>query len=676
MNQMVSTEIERSATLASRHEKLMTRLVGMSAIINDRSKEKVSILSDLSYSQKYLDSKDEVLKILGELQEKTQRKTKVFFENLLTRLVHEVLPHEKGKRVVFDLKLKNNSPQLDICVDKGNGKLEDIYDDNGGAITNVVSMGLRFIVLSRTKNRRFLMFDEAEAWIKPVNVPAFVKVLYQMSKKLGVQVVFITHHKLELFEGAARVIELTRDENDNVLSEVVYDPKNDLPEADSEEALETLQSYIRFVRLRGFKSHTNTLLKLSPNLTVITGDNNLGKSHMGRALKGLREAQTLERNINHDATHCRVEIGLEADTVLAWEYHRSGKHKTRYYVEKKGANEPLESSTEGGKVPVWLHDYLFMENADGFDLHVDNQKQSVFMMGADVTSTKRAELLSMGRENNYIQQMLKRHNDLIKEHQGNRREKQKRLKFIETDLSYIRETGPLAERLEAMKPLIERITNGRSRSAKLKRSIKELASLELNISLNEESIYVLQSLKAIKPLKAISDLGNSINRLAFIENSLAALKGLPDSNPLTEIKPLVNLAGIRQRAVNLNSMNSLLKAYSSLPESVYTFEDKGAINRMKAHREASDSLEGMQKVISVFDQLPKAINDIPAVKQLDGLKKRCLSMIESQTALKKNNLEQEKTQEDIVAGDADMKELIEQLGDTCPICQQTINHSH
>lgn len=676
MNHMVTPETERNAAIVSRHNKAMQRLVGMFAIIEERTKEQVSCLSDLSYSQKYLDNKDDVLKILGELQEKTQRKTKVFFENLLTHLVHEVLPHEKKKRVVFDLKLKNNRPNLDICVDKGNGQIEDIYDDNGGAITNVVSMGLRFIVLSRSKNRRFLMFDEAESWVEPKNVPAFVKVLYQMSKKMGVQVVFITHHRLDLFEGAARVIELTRDSDDHILSEIIYDPKSEEPEADTEEARETLQSYIRSVRLRGFKSHTNTLLKLSPNLTVITGGNNLGKSHLGRALKAVREAQTNEKNINHDATHCRVELSLEADVTLSWEYHRNGKNRTRYSVEKQGESEPLETSIEGGRVPVWLNDYLFMENIQGFDIHVDNQKQSVFMMGEDVKPTKRAELLSMGRENNYIQKMIKRHTDMVSEHQANARNLRKRLKLIKTDLGYIRESGPLVDRLGDLEPIIEQLSKGHERRTAISNHIDRLSHMSSEIKLNEEKIKAYSMLTDIKPMKDISKLGSKLKRLEYIKSSLDALRPLENVKPLGEIKPLVNLANIRETAIRINTTKNILEAFRELPESVPAIKDNDSALRMKTLRDTSNKLEGMKTALRVFESLPDAIPGIDELKPVSLIRERSVSIIESKKKIDANQEVMKKTQDEMKEVDQEMKELIDQLGDTCPLCQQSINHTH
>ena len=71
----------------------------------------------------------------------------------------EVLPNESGK-IILDLSVKNNKTSLDVLIEK-DGKKESVFIDNGGALTNVISMGLRFIVLSRSANRRFLVFDEA-----------------------------------------------------------------------------------------------------------------------------------------------------------------------------------------------------------------------------------------------------------------------------------------------------------------------------------------------------------------------------------------------------------------------------------------------------------------------------------------------------------------------------------
>src|SRR3546814_1392065 len=49
-----------------------------------------------------------------------------------------------------------------IYIDKQEGRHEDILDGNGGALTNVVCLGLRAIATAKARKRMFMALDEAD----------------------------------------------------------------------------------------------------------------------------------------------------------------------------------------------------------------------------------------------------------------------------------------------------------------------------------------------------------------------------------------------------------------------------------------------------------------------------------------------------------------------------------
>src|SRR5690606_26332022 len=181
----------------------------------------------------------------------------------------------------------------------------------GGSIANIVGMGLRFIVLTRHANRRVLLLDEADCHLKSEYIPAFAAVMHQLTKKLGIQVIYISHHSPSNFIGYGRVHEIYR-EDSKTQSRILHDEELD---EDAEESM----SAFRYIRLRDYGPHENLLTELSPGLNLITGDNDLGKSKIIQAVVNLMNNEGLERRIRHGRPFFSVEIGLEEGMSLLWQ---------------------------------------------------------------------------------------------------------------------------------------------------------------------------------------------------------------------------------------------------------------------------------------------------------------------------------------------------------------------
>ena len=87
--------------------------------------------------------KSEIEALIEDVHNTTNRRNLAAFETLLSALVQEVLPGEKP--VSLQLSTERGLASLDICVVRPDGTLEDVLEDNGGALTNVVGMALRLI---------------------------------------------------------------------------------------------------------------------------------------------------------------------------------------------------------------------------------------------------------------------------------------------------------------------------------------------------------------------------------------------------------------------------------------------------------------------------------------------------------------------------------------------------
>ena len=376
--------------------------------------EKARLFLEITECNEFLDSKDEIQRILHELQRRTQSRTKDIYENLLAKLVKDVMPNnDESDNVVLKTGVRNSKTTLNVEVVNNKGFSRDVYEDKGGSIENIIAMGLRFIALSRTSNRRFLILDEADAWLKDIYIPAFAEVLCQLSRMVGIQVVYISHHNVENFAGKAKIINLSRD-NDKVVAEDVSSAQDAVFEGIDDESLPELMDGIglKYLRLVNFKQHENTLLELSPNVTIITGDCDIGKSTILQAIEAVNQNAGRDGLIRDNQPYCRVEMGLEDDLTVSWTYRKKAQKKTSY-VLTDDENNTIKQSNSGKDVPDWLHDYLAMSLYKDFDLHIGDQHSASFILDKKISSHRRAEILSLGKEASKVQRMITLHGEKV-----------------------------------------------------------------------------------------------------------------------------------------------------------------------------------------------------------------------------------------------------------------------
>jgi AAA ATPase domain len=342
-----------------------------------------------------------VVQALESLQKQEHERSVGVFGGLLSALAKDVLPNAIHP-IVLDLYTAHGAPALDIDVQASEKHKEEI---TSGALKNVLSVGLRLIAIARTKQRRFLVLDEPDHWIKPQNVPQFVSVLDRIIKELGFQILMISHHPNEYFNQTAKCVGLIRTEDGGL--EVAGD-LNPSP-----------HQGISNIRLVNFEAHTDTTIPLHEGMTVLTGENNIGKSSVIRALKALCQGETHnDRVIKHTPMEeplCKVEIQVESGKWVGWRRARklstTLKHKNRYYL--RGADqtderdfEAVEDTSDG--LPDFVVQSLNMRANGKWDVHVAAQEESVFLLNTTTKASERAKILSLGNEAEVLHGMIEK----------------------------------------------------------------------------------------------------------------------------------------------------------------------------------------------------------------------------------------------------------------------------
>ncbi|HYF52847.1 MAG TPA: DNA repair protein, partial [Salinarimonas sp.] len=229
----------------------------------DALKSRVAILErDVALAKARLAVKGEVETFLEEVRAEASRRNVAAFETLLTALVQEVLPGEKP--IVLELSTERGLAALDIAAARADGTREDVLEDNGGALTNVVGMALRLIAVVKAGVGRFLALDEADCWIAPDRVPAFYRVLEDGAARLGVQCLAISHHDLSAFEGRLRVARVAGDPGTGVaIAGAAPDP-----------AWDDAMPGLRHIRLIDVQAFADATMPLGPGINALIGPNN------------------------------------------------------------------------------------------------------------------------------------------------------------------------------------------------------------------------------------------------------------------------------------------------------------------------------------------------------------------------------------------------------------------
>jgi hypothetical protein len=140
----------------------------------------------------------------------------------LTHAVREILGQDRRVRSRREIKAGRLSIEFEMEQD---GKVEDILSGQGGSVCNILSVGLRLVALSQldpARHRPFLVLDEQDCWLRPELVPRFVGLIAAIAERLDIQVLYISHHPVDLFAlRANRVFALTPSREQGVRVAVV-----------------------------------------------------------------------------------------------------------------------------------------------------------------------------------------------------------------------------------------------------------------------------------------------------------------------------------------------------------------------------------------------------------------------------------------------------------------------
>lgn len=580
-----------------------------------------SLADGVSKAKGRLSCSDEAVKVFQEMQRRANSRAVSDFEELLSAILSDVLPNEG--RIKLDLDIKSGAACLGIGLLKA-GSVTDVLEDNGGAVTNVVCAGLKFAALSRTNNRKFLVLDEPDCWVKPELVPSFLRVIADVALQIKTQTLIVSHHPAELLGENINRVKFTMGKSGKIKATVVEPIKNDWSD-DREPGF-------RSIELINFKRHIHTTIPCFPGATAFIGDNNLGKSAaLVSSFKAVAYNESSDSNINHDAKSATIIYHLEEDRHLIWSRDPSRNPVVLYELYQGDLLVKEGRPPSRGAAPDWVTDLLGIRRADGLELQLGHQKAPIFLL--DQSAPKRAQLLSIGRESGNLVSLMQSYEEL-------KRADKILVKTGEKDL------GILFSKLS---------------------SSDVLDNLEDNVSGLREKVVELE------------DIAQDLMRVIDIEGRYAIAlvsftKAEQESRALAILPPLPQMKSLDSIDTLIELLDGGEKRAAKLPE--WASVEVPSLGDILSLESFGKRIAFGEKFLAAIEKIPNELPHHPELKDIAALSLVMEQMEKAQQALiSAENLRKDADTE-LIAGQTVFDELMASFGNKCPLCDSVIDHRH
>ncbi|MHB1666166.1 AAA family ATPase [Thiomonas sp.] len=547
----------------------------------------------------------EAQRLLEATQRRLHEKSLGTFETLLTALIRDVLQGDQTIRMHLDA--GRGIPALSIAVER-DGCEEDVWDGNGGALTNTVCAGLRLIALARSGLRPFLLLDEADNWCSPAIVPQFVSVFADLAATAQVQTLFISHHDPLLFDPRTHLVHLSK----------IGDQTEAREQATPE--WEAGQPGIRYIRLQDVRRFVDSTVVLAPGVNALIGSNSAGKSTVASALRGVAYGDSNDGLIRHGAKQARVELGLEDGRILEWTRQAKGSPKMRWALKRADGSVERESTSAKG-LPEWLGEILGIARLDGLDIQLLHQKTPIFLLNE--TATKQASVLSVGQEAGHLPELMARYR-----------------KMVQDDQATVR-SGELE---------LDAVLNRLRRFQGLDQVADQLSGAENAASACEASDQRLQSLKGLG-----GQLIRATDQALGLERELSPLQDLPERPALHDVQALAQALALQARIEQISRMTvpAMVPDITLRPVAELAWQEREWCRLARLVQEPLPDLADLPQLRATAEILAIGEQWVSAEREFAGLE---AAMAASRSAEADARTE--------------LENYLHELGDACPLCGQ------
>lgn len=648
-----------TVVLRNRHEKVSTKYAKLQGQRTAIAKIAESLADRVAKAKGRQGCAAEAATVFNEMQRRAHALAVADFEALLSAILHDVLPGEGS--VQLDLSIKAGAPSLNVNLLK-NGNATDVLDDNGGAVTNVVCAGLKFATLSRTNNRKFMVLDEPDCWVKPYLVPAFLKVISDVATQAKTQTMIVSHHPAELLGDEITRVQFSVDDQ-GYIHATALEPVVALWEDDETPG-------IRSVELINYMAHKHTVIPCFPGATAFIGDNNLGKSAaLVSNFRAVAYNASSDQCINHDAKSATIIYHLEKDQHLIWSRDPARNPVVLYELyqgdELVREGRPPSRNT----APDWVTALLGIQRVDGLDLQLSSQKLPVFLL--DQSASVRAQMLSIGRESGHLARLMQTYEDLKRTDKVTVRTGEADLEHLFRQLSNADDLDDIESAIAQQRVALRGLETGTRDAIAILELERRFATSQLLVIRAEREVKAALYLPVVPLLHDTQRLEHLIGQLATGEACAAVLppRQLVKAPLLHDTQQLERLIGqLTTGAVCAAATQEWQLVKAPLLHDLAPLID---IGKRIAKGELCAPLRA---------QLPSQWPALPLLHDTEGLARMAVALEQAARSLAQAEVASAAAEADLVAGQAAFAALMRTLGDRCPLCDapfsQNPSHHH
>lgn len=468
---------------------------------------------------------------------------------------------------------------------------------------------------------------------------------------------------------------------------------------------------IKRIELINFMSHPHTVIEPADGLTVVTGENNTGKSAVIAALQILARNTAGDFMMRHGERECRILVETHEGHILQWQR----KNKTVSYTVNGRNIHRLRNA-----VPEDLHELLKMPLVDvdggAFDVHFGEQKKPIFLL--DDSPARRATFFASASDTIKLIEMQNRHRQKVRDAkiQEKRLETEKArlnqrlealhpLETIEKRLTAVeaayRDIQAGNEKIGRLSKILTQIHHTSERAAywtdtaeagaalappphltetdALARLIRQIAGFSALTQKTGEQCQTLAGLQAPPPLSDTRHLADLIDRIRHAENrkqrcekQTAALAPLPLPPDMKDTKALNGLIS-RMQTLNrrIQTTQAGLKLLTQCPA-------PPEIQSPAALKQTIDRLGSLETEMWRKKQQADRLGELsapPPPSDTQRLEHLIEQIRKSQTHADRLSRETQRIDQALSETDAALRRRIQETG-ICPTCGQPLDAEH
>ncbi|MBF93968.1 MAG: hypothetical protein CMH58_02265 [Myxococcales bacterium] len=380
-------------------------------------------------------------------------------------------------------------------------------------------------------------------------------------------------------------------------------------ESKQNEVPQTGKRKIRKITIEDFMSHERTVLEFADGITLLSGDNNCGKSAVVVALEAICGMTQGGWMVRHNAKQAKVTLHLEDEDGTA--------HEVEWRRKKKTHGWTVDGTKSDRGKPENLHEVLRMGEVKkktgpgSFNVHFAPQKDPIFLLND--TGSHRAEFFTTAGDAQLLLAMRQKLKSKQREASGSLTRCESEIKISEARIEALGEVPEMVDSVDALSKRRAALLEGCEKISQLSGARQHLLLAEVEQKLSQDRFDALAGLPEVpetedlEGLQAmLSDITNSENVLSSLSQKIGALEVVPDPPELVDTAACEEiLDGLTVFGRNLRQAEETCEALEGLPEDFPQVADNSMLeSQIAALRSRTSELgEGNEELRKIEGEL-------------------------------------------------------------------------